>query len=962
MKFTAFTATLALGVSCVCCSPNKPCQTSRRVPVSAPAATFTSMAKWVYAEPADNPATNAYLRLTFYADKEIKNAYFRIHCEKGGHIWVNGRAVNPRLWAPSREFFGHVKADHCDFTEQARPGRNVIAVELKPSMSLVTCRGLILRGEVEFADGSKLDLVSDAAHMKASGKAYPGWSGLAFDDSQWERALEIGDVFCPPWSRWGNVPECFCIGGELDEYRTWLAHERERISVSSLAGEQANPNARIVYAGDVPGIEVNGQAYAPVIDMHVELADSPWRRKDIENMRKAGVRFISIEGINRFRIADNTYDFTPLDIQMMQILKDYPEAYFFFSYGSGVYSDEWARQHPDECAGFAIETKESNIYNYWCTKPAPSFASKLYREHGAQTIKEFGAYVKTRIWGRRVVGIWTAFGGSGDGMPAGCYSMPDTGVAMTKAFRRRLTDKYQTDAALQTAWGDKAVTLATATVPGKEAREGWGGFLRDLSAPGDRRIDDYYDCYHREFSDYILALGKAVKEALPGRLSAAYHGYVILSYNPEGSTARCEDILASPYIDMLFATTRGYNLTDGLHRHLHSMFHRYGKLSMIEGDIRTHLCYKHGQSQAHWSCKTPEETRATYSKIVANSFMYGSGYHIVAFNAYTNINTKLVWTDCPETIEPIAKGVKAWDKLFKAPPTRNADVAVVFDSDEVWRDGHPNYWPSSITADNIAVFPLQTLNFCGYAYDMLAPEDFLAEKRDYRAVVFLNSFRVKPELREKLIAKIRKPGVTAIWHFAPGLQTDEGFSAKSMTDLTGIKLGFRRQVLEHDAHNVAGGIYRFYVAPKGYKEGPRVYADDPEAEVVAKWIDDGTSAYVKKALPGGARAIFAGVPIRDVKHWARLFDEAGCHAFTKPGFMVRRNSKLIEIFSGKDCTVPPESQIMKGQIDQSDRVEVRLERKYALVRDILTGEVVAENADAFTLRSEHPKLWLLETE
>ena len=922
---------------------------------------FTSLAKWVYCGPADKPATNAWLRCSFTADKPVKKAYVRYNLEKGGDIYFNGVKAEGSIWPPCRKFFGHIKASEIDLTGKIKPGVNVIAVKLNDSRSAATCRAMIMRGEIVFADGSRKDLYSSPATFRAVSGERDGWYTPGYDDSAWPAAIEVGDVFCPPWSRWGNMPECFCIGEELDRYRGWTERERQRLERSSVAAGNENPNARIVYSGDIPGIEIDGKAYAPVIDMHVELSDSSWRRKDLANMRKAGVKFISVEGINRFRLKDGTYDFDILDQQMMEMIKAYPEAYFFFSYGSGVYDANWAREHPDECAGFAVPSKEQNIYNYWCTKPAPSFASKLYRERGAHIIGEFAKYIRSRTWGRRVVGVWTAFGGSGDGMPAGCYSMPDTGVAMTRAFRRYLADKYRTDAGLQTAWGRDDVTLASAKVPGKVERQGWGGFIRDRSLPSDRMVDDYYDCYHREFSDYILHLCKAVKTSLPGRLSGAYHGYVVLSYNPEGSTARCEEILASPYVDMLFATTRGYNLTDGLHRHLHSLCHRYGKLSTIEGDIRTHICYRHGQSMAHWSCKTPAETRATYSKIVANSFMYGSGYHIVAFNAYTNINTKTLWTDCPETLEPVAAGVKAWERLFASPPEKSADIAVVLDADEVWRDGHPAYWPSSRTADNLVVYPLQTLNFCGYAYDLLSPEDYASSTRDYKAVVFLNAFHVSDSMRRRLIARTHKKGVCAIWNFAPGIQGDNGFSSEAMTELTGISLKFRREPLPVDAKNDVGGIYRFWQAPAGYREGPRVYADDPAAKVSQRWIDDGTAAFVTKDLPCGAKAVFAGVPTRSAKAWAKLFEEAGCHAFTKPGFLVRRNSGLLEVFSGKDCTIPPESAVQKGQIDQSGVCEVRLERKYGLVRDVLTGEVVARDTDRFTLKSETPALWLLET-
>ena len=71
---------------------------------------FESMAKWVYCGPADNPATNAYLRYSLDIGKKVAKAYLRLNMEKGGNVYINGEKVSPVLWPPSREFFGHIKA------------------------------------------------------------------------------------------------------------------------------------------------------------------------------------------------------------------------------------------------------------------------------------------------------------------------------------------------------------------------------------------------------------------------------------------------------------------------------------------------------------------------------------------------------------------------------------------------------------------------------------------------------------------------------------------------------------------------------------------------------------------------------------------------------------------------------------------------------------------------------------
>ena len=70
-------------------------------------------------------------------------------------------------------------------------------------------------------------------------------------------------------------------------------------------------------------------------------------------------------------------------------------------------------------------------------------------------------------------------------MPTGAHCMPDTGKRMTEAFRRYLQEKYATDADLQRAWGDDAVTRATASVPDQKLRMG--------SALGDNAVLQHDD-------------------------------------------------------------------------------------------------------------------------------------------------------------------------------------------------------------------------------------------------------------------------------------------------------------------------------------------------------------------------------------------------------------------------------------------------------------------------------------
>ena len=94
--------------------------------------------------------------------------------------------------------------------------------------------------------------------------------------------------------------------------------------------------------------------------------------------------------------------------------------------------------------------------------------------------------------------------------------------------------------------------------------------------------------------------------------------------------------------------------------------------------------------------------------------------------------------------------------------------------------------------------------------------------------------------------------------------------------------------------------------------------------------------------------------------WHKVFTEAGCRKYTSPGFMVRKNDKLMMVFSFADGKIPPESLIQKGQIDCSGKVTVDLGKKYKAATDLFTGETFKARNGKIELRNKHPRCLLLE--
>jgi hypothetical protein len=267
------------------------------------------------------------------------------------------------------------------------------------------------------------------------------------------------------------------------------------------------------------------------------------------------------------------------------------------------------------------------------------------------------------------------------------------------------------------------------------------------------------------------------------------------------------------------------------------------------------------------------------------------------------------------------------------------------------------------------VLSRQTLNFSGYAADVYAPEDFLATKKEYRAVVYLDLFQADAATRKAIRAKVGRPGVTALWCIAPGLVGQDGYDEAGMKELTGLTLKVRRNECAWRAKLADGrqlapfGETPRYAPPRRRKVcRPRVHADDPDAEVLARYTDDGTAAFVRKKLPDGSTSVFTGIPLNSPDLWADVFAKAGCHAFTKHGFYVRRNSRYLLVYSGKGAVPGWANDVLIGRLDQSGTVDVSLEGKVGSATDVFTGEVVARDTDRFTLSSDVPRTWLLRME
>ncbi len=170
----------------------------------------------------------------------VESAFVTLTVDDSFVLHVNGR---------ERGRSGNSRIGHTfDLREDLRPGRNVIAVEMRDSDGVC---GLLAAGRIVAAN-QPVDLRSDV-HWCVSPKTSPGWQQPEFDDASWPRARVVAPYGGGPWNQIkvaAGERESICLRRELT-----ITGEvkRARIYASGLG----------LYELRLDGRRVGSQALAP---------------------------------------------------------------------------------------------------------------------------------------------------------------------------------------------------------------------------------------------------------------------------------------------------------------------------------------------------------------------------------------------------------------------------------------------------------------------------------------------------------------------------------------------------------------------------------------------------------------------------------------------------------------------------------------------------------------------------
>lgn len=622
--------------------------------------------------------------------------------------------------------------------------------------------------------------------------------------------------------------------------------------------------------------------------------------------------------------APDTYDYSQFDQRVMMLLEANPNAYFF----PRLYLHApkwWTEKHPDDVVQMESEEGKHVPFIHSGGKPAPSWASQAWRNDTAAGLKRLIAHIEASPYADRVVGYHIASGTTEEWMMWGANEREwvDYSPVNLARFRAWLEAKYATVERLQTAWGDRKVTFATATIPSKAMRQQAElGSLRDPAK--EQPSIDYYQYHSSLVADTISFYAKTVKD-LTGRekLVGVFYGYLLQLCGEQrqqnAGHLALGQVLASPDVDFLCSPTSYAFRQLGGEGTCHFMsllgsVQLHGKLWFDENDVRTSLTP--GKLGTWGKPADIEGDLLQQDKELAHCLVHGSAqwWFDVGANRY----------DDPRLMGRIGQLVRNATETLAFDRTPVDEMALIVDETSL------TYLRVADTlGTSLLLRQLPALHRLGAPVGHYLSTDL--EKLANRKVFLITTSFAPTEANRRAIDALKRDGHVLVFCWAAGLYRDGQLDPAAMTDLTGIRLNLSHepsdlQVTLKGKHALTAGL-EGVVYGGGPKTQPVVYADDPEATVLGT-LPDGKPGLVVKEHSGWT-AIHSAAPLLPSALLRRIAQRAGVHLYVDTEDVVWASHDLLAV-----------------SVKEPGPRTIHLPRK-ATVRDLYSGETLGVAVDRF---------------
>lgn len=589
----------------------------------------------------------------------------------------------------------------------------------------------------------------------------------------------------------------------------------------------------------------------------------------MDNFRAGDINLYCVGVAEECWNADGTVNYNAVREKVYQPLLNNPDAYLNVAISFNVPPEWWMDENPDELTGYAIGKPDPAMTDSVQNSRSPSYASEKWSRDVTKFISEVVTYLESLPISKRIFSYQVNQGVYREWHYTGMRAnMPDVSRPMLLAFRKYLSEKYSTDEALQKAWNNPDVTLATAEIPDKNLRNATifnGGGLRDPIEHAS--VIDFLHCMQYAMRDLLLACDKAVKDACNyNKLVGNYFGYLFgMHYPVEAWHLELDNVLDSNVVD--------WNASPNVYTHRdienaefgRSAVESYtlrGKLNIQEHDSRTHLVP--GNYYCH--AANAEQSVSILARDFGQSLCRNAGFWFLDFGTDW-YNDPLIF-DFFRKIKPILK------LADHNPPA--SEVAIIADLESVY------YHRISTTyIDLMFDCNCNELTHSGTPFDVLYLNDLENPKvRDYKVYVIANLFYLTPE-KKAIIEKLRKAGKNIVWLYAPGYLNADGHDVKNIKDLTGFSVfeqvsprGGRAFLLSEEEMMPDSDITM----------GPNFLFDDKQAKMLAyKSLYDKYEPCFASRKEGDAMEYYSTMGFLSRTAWKDIFRECGVHNYEASG-------------------------------------------------------------------------------
>jgi len=686
------------------------------------------------------------------------------------------------------------------------------------------------------------------------------------------------------------------------------------------------PQCSVERIGGTPSFVVNGSPLGTITStLSTDFMTKKHRSQTIRDFAAAGVKgnllwvepgtFSENGKINEEAFLKNLYE------ALTRIICDNPDSVVDLHWKLFA-PQEWSSIYPEEM--IKLDNGIQSLQNAPGKKLQPSYASEVWRTETVKVLESLLVKLRKSPFADRIAIFRLCYANCGEWNNWGYHEQAfvDFSAPMQRAFGKWLQQKYGTDSALQSAWGNQEVKLDSGDlVPWRAARMAETRFVRGGNEA--QPVIDYYQFFQLYTVETIEYFAKAVKKATDSKLLVgAYYGYYIGHYSSapyhfqDSGNYALRRYLESPYLDFLgcpypYETRRSDNDLNGLA----ASVALHGKVWESENDQRTHNCGP--EERIYGATDSLAESIAIAKREFMMNLQRRASYYFFDFMKE--------WYRDPEFMATVATLKKIDNFVLKAGRENKAKVAYILSEETIpYLSNNPQNVFKELRSGILGFN-----NRIGTGIDYYSESDL--DKIDftpYQAVVFANAFYVSDRVMKLTKDRVCRNGRFVLFLYAPGVIGPEGkIDLERSRNFTGIGLQINPEGEVSRINSVGAAAY--IISNPAFKY--QTLINDDKATPIAVFPDGKIAGAVRKFPTHTAAVLCHPAPN---SAWLRTW-------LRKYGVYIYQNGDAVfnyYYFAGPLIGIYSRSG-GPGIID--------LPRKVEVVADMFSGEIIAKDVDRF---------------